>query len=337
MTSNTMAQNRSMPREPSTPGREQPQRNQQIYHHWFSLWASRHLQSCVLSIGRMSRKPFASIMTIAVIGVSLALPMLLFILLQNVQSIGDGWSNSTQISLYLKKSTSPEQVQAFVTQLKNNSDIADVTYVSPEQGLQQFEENAGFNDLLKALPDNPLPPVLVVKPTLGAQTPEAMESLLAKLQNGANVDLAQLDMQWVKRLYALLDLVSHFVWALGILLGIGVLLVVGNTIRLATENHKDEISVIKLVGATNSFVRRPFLYSGFFMGLFGGIFAWLVVSMILFWLSGPVNQLAQLYNSQFHLTGIEIGSILLLLAIGGLLGLLGSFIAVGRHLNVLEA
>jgi cell division transport system permease protein len=150
------------------------------------------------------------------------------------------------------------------------------------------------------------------------------------------VEMAQLDMQWVKRLYGLMDIGRRGVWVLASLLALAVLLVVGNTIRLAIQNRRDEIIITKLIGGTDTFIRRPFLYTGFWYGVLGGIIAFILVQASLGVLAGPVNNLAGLYSSTFRLDGMDLPTVGALLSSGMVLGLLGSWLAVGRHLRAIE-
>mgnify|MGYP001816626389 FL=1 len=214
--------------------------------------------------------------------------------------------------------------------------MASVNYISRSEALQEFQRLSGFGDALQALKDNPLPSVLVIHPTANASTPAATEKLLQRLQAYPPVDVAQLDMQWVKRLYVIMELVRRGVVVLAALLALAVLLVVGNTIRLAIQNRRDEIVVMKLIGGTDGFIRRPFLYTGFWYGLFGGVIAWLLVSLSLSILRDPVERLTGLYQSQFELSGLDITTTGMLIGTSILLGLAGSWLAVGRHLRDIE-
>ncbi len=308
-------------------------RSDSMYQNFLFLYFIRHVDACINSLGRLSRTPFATLMTMAVIGVSLALPMGLFLLLNNMETLGQQWDNTAQVSLFLKQDVGEIQARDLTRELQQEADIAETQYISPQQGLQEFEEMAGFQGLLDALPDNPLPGVIIVKPKLDAQSAIAMQQLLNNLRGLPEVDIAQLDMQWMKRFFSILELGRHAVLALAFLLGLGVCLVVWNTIRLSTQNSRKEIEVIKLFGASNSFVRRPFLYIGMFYGLFGGVIAWLLVDAVLLWLRQPVANLAQLYNSQYYLAELGLPSVAILLITGALLGLIGSYVALGRHLS----
>lgn len=296
----------------------------------------RHLQVFFYSLGQLWRTPFATLMTTSVIGIALALPAGMQVLLKNAQQLSSGWDGASQISLFLKRSASDERAQALAQRLRDMPGIGGVRYISRAQALDEFRQLSGFGDALTALDDNPLPSVLVVRPALQASTADATQQLLAKLRALPDVDIAQLDMQWVKRLFAIMDIVRRGVLVIGALLALAVVLVVGNTIRLAIQNRRDEIVVIKLIGGTDAFIRRPFLYTGFWYGLFGGLIAYTLISSALLAVSGPVQYLAGLYTSQFQLSSLDFSTAALLLAASVLLGLAGSWIAVGRHLRDIE-
>ncbi len=296
----------------------------------------RHLQVFFYSLGQLSRTPLATLMTAAVIGIALALPAGLHVLLDNAQRLSGGWDGATQISLFLKKNVSDARARRLAETIRRRPEVAAVDYIPRDQALAEFERLSGFGDALKALDENPLPSVLVVRPRPEAATPEAAEKLLGRLRQYGPVELAQLDMQWVKRLYVIMDLVRRGVLVLGLLLGLAVLLVVGNTIRLAIQNRRDEIVVMKLIGGTDAFIRRPFLYTGFWYGLFGGLIAAALVGLALWVLAGPVERLAGLYQSPFRLAGLGGSELLILLLLAVGLGLAGSWLAVGRHLREIE-
>lgn len=302
-----------------------------------NAWVIRHLQTFFYALGQLSRRPLSTLMTAAVIGIALALPAALNLLLSNAQRVTSGWDGATQISLFLKLDVSDQSAQTLAQQLKALPQIEKVRYISRAQALAEFKNLSGFGDALSVLEDNPLPSVLVVYPKLDEhQGASAVQHLLDQLRARPEVDLAQLDMRWVKRIYAMMDIVRRGVWVLASLLALAVLLVVGNTIRLAIQNRRDEIVIIKLIGGTDAFIRRPFLYTGFWYGLFGGIIALLLVNGALMALAGPVANLAGLYNSSFRLSGLGLYEMAALLGGGALLGLAGSWLAVGRHLREIE-
>ncbi len=296
----------------------------------------RHFQVFFYSLGQLSRAPVSTLMTCMVIGIALALPTGLHTLLKNAQQLSGGWESTAQISVFLKKDIRPSQAQKLKSDIQRWPDVISVNYISREQALKEFQALSGFGDALKALNSNPLPSVLIVKPKLSRTSEQATQRLLDKLVNLRQTDKAQLDMQWVRRLYAIMNIVERGVFILGFLLALAVLLVVGNTIRLAIQNRRKEIVVMKLIGGTDAFIRRPFLYTGFWYGLFGGIIAWLLVSFTLISISSPIEKLTALYQNQFELNGMSFLTTLTLLWLSILLGLIGSWLAVGRHLRDIE-
>lgn len=302
----------------------------------FTAYLVHHARVFVASLGHLSRAPVATLMTSAVIAIALALPSGMFVVIDNLGGLSQRWDGSTQISLYLKASVNRQQAQSMADRLRLHRDIDAVRVIDKDTGLQQFSASSGFGDALKYLDENPLPSVLVVQPHIDPARPENVSKLLRELESEKLVDLAQLDMEWVKRLYTLLELAQRAVWIVGGLLALAVLLIIGNTIRLDIESRRAEIEVSKLIGASNAFIRRPFLYTGLWYGLLGGILAWLLTTVSLGLLDDPVQRLSGLYQSSFGLSGLSLGQVLNLLALSCLLGLVGSWLAVGRHLNAIE-
>lgn len=299
-------------------------------------YALRHVQVLLSTLGGLYRNPLTSFMTAAVIGIALALPTGLLVALANLQQISGGFDSAARITLFLRASVDDNQASGIARQLARQADIGKATAVTRAQALQEFRQLSGFGPALDALDENPLPAVILVQPATTDATPESVHSLLQRLRLMPEVDLAQLDMQWVKRLYAFLAVGKRGIALIAALLGLSVLLIVGNTIRLDIQNRRDEIEVIKLIGASDAFVRRPFLYSGFWYGFGGGLIALILVDGALALLRGPVAQLAGLYSSGFHLSALGVGSTLGLLGLGAVLGLLGSWLAVGRHLDAIQ-
>lgn len=328
----TRAARRNRSDENSAPGKPSKQKPRGRVNAYFT----HHLWVLVSSLGVLWRTPFATFMTAAVIGIALALPAGLHVLLQNVQKLSTGWEGTAQMSLFLKPNVSETRIQSLATKLRGWKGVAEVRYISRQQALDEFRRLSGFGKALDSLDENPLPAVLVVQPTTEAARPAQMEILLARVKSLAPVDLAQLDMDWVRRLNGIIELGKRGVLLLAGLLAMAILLVVGNTIRLTILNRRDEIVVTKLIGATNAFIRRPFLYTGLWYGLMGAILAWLLVGILLWLLDDPVNRLSFLYNSQFSLGGLDLETTAILLGSGILLGLLGSWLAVGRHLQAIE-
>jgi cell division transport system permease protein len=300
-------------------------------------WYTHHLQALMIGLGDLLRKPFASLMTLMVIGVAMALPSGLYILLNNLQSINQHWNNKPSLSLYLVKGAPDYQITAMLTDLKRNKNIASVKYVSPKEGLETFKQVTQFKDVLADLNQNPLPGVIVVTPIRSQQSPARLQKLLSHLQQYPQVKIGQLDMAWVKRLYYIITIGERITYSLALLFGIGVLLIIGNTIRLTIQRHHEEMRILKLVGATDAFIRRPMLYRGLLYGFFGGIVAWILVALMLWWLKSPAQSLAQSYNHNLVLSGLTFFSGFAILFGTALLGLLGAWLAGHRQLRALDS
>ena len=302
----------------------------------FKSYLVNHREVALLSLKRLLAAPIPSAMTWAVIAIALALPAGLFLFLQNVEQLSAGWDRAVQISVYLKQNVNDTQGRQLAEKLKQRQDVKEDRYTSAQQTMDEFRKLSGFGEALLYLNENPLPAVIAVFPETEASSLDVTKNLLKELQILPEVDQAQLDLEWVERLYSIMQFGQRAVLAIGGLLALAVLLVIGNTIRLAIEARRAEIVVIKLVGGTDAFVRRPFLYTGIWYGMGGGILAWLLINMVLFWLHKPVSEIVIAYGSRFRLEGLDILQILILLCLSSLLGWLGAWIAVGRHLSDLE-
>jgi cell division transport system permease protein len=293
----------------------------------------RHAQTLVGSLGRIVHQPFAALLTMGVVGIALALPLLLDLCLTNLRDAADYWNDAYDLSVYIDKAASAGRAADLARQLRQRGDVAAVRLITADQALAEFRNTSGFGTALDALTDNPLPDTLVVTPAVSASTPEATESLRAAIAAMADVQSVQLDTEWVKRLRAVLDVLRRALLITAALLGAGVVLIVGNTIRLDILNRSAEIEVMKLVGASDGFARRPFLYSGIWFGLGGGLLALILVDAAAALLARPVESLAKLYGSPFQLQGLRAatGAAALLLAIA--LSWLGSWVAATRHIR----
>jgi cell division transport system permease protein len=297
---------------------------------------SRHAQVLIGSLGRIVHQPFAALMTMGVIAVALALPLFLSLLLQNARSATGNWNEAYDLSVYMDKKAAAVRVQALAKQLRQRSDVAAVRIITADQALAEFKSDSGFGTALDALADNPLPDTLVVTPTLTASTPQGTESLKAAIAAMSDVQTVQIDTEWVKRLHAMLDLLRRVVLLTGGLLGVGIVLIVSNTIRLDILNRRAEIEVMKLVGASDGFTRRPFLYTGIWYGLGGGLLALMLVALASIVLARPVAHLAFLYGSGFSLEGLKITTGLAVLGVSVGLSWMGSWLAATRHIRAIE-
>jgi cell division transport system permease protein len=297
---------------------------------------SRHAQVLIGSLGRIVHQPVAALMTMGVIAVALALPLFLSLLLQNARSATGNWNEAYDLSVYMDKKAGAVRVQALSKQLRQRGDVAAVRIITAEQALAEFRSDSGFGTALDALEDNPLPDTLVVTPTLAASTPQGTESLKVAIAAMGEVQTVQIDTEWVKRLHAMLDLLRRVVLLTGGLLGIGIVLIVSNTIRLDILNRRAEIEVMKLVGASDGFTRRPFLYTGIWYGLGGGLLALTLVAVASTVLARPVANLAFLYGSAFSLEGLKIVTGLTVLGLAVGLSWIGSWLAATRHIRSIE-
>ena len=296
-------------------------------------WIESHRASLVDSLRRLGKQPIGSFFTCLVMAVALSLPMGLSLLLNNVERLGGSWQRAAQISLYLNLDASTKDGESLRDEIKELPGVAEAEYISRDQALEEFQQQSGLGEALKELPQNPLPGVVLVTPNEVDKT--TLEALRQKLAELPKVQQAQLDLVWVERLAAILKLGDRFVFGLTVLLVSALLLVIGNTIRLHIENRRIEIEVIKLVGGTDSYVRRPFLYMGALYGFGAGILSWGVLAFGLNWLNDAVVGLAGLYGSDFALAGVPAADGLSLLLGAVLLGYIGAWIAVARHLREL--
>jgi len=303
--------------------------------NFLARFAQAHAREVVFTLSRFYRNLSGALLTCFVIGITLALPASLHTMVRNINAVSYSWESTLQASLFLKDSTTPEQAQALIAKLKTRPGVAEAIYISREQSLQEFKALSGFGSALDLLESNPLPAVITITPSKGVQRP-VIDALVVELGALPEVEVAKLDRQWLDRLYAVLALVQRLVLLIAGVLGLAVIVIVGNTIRLDIEAKRAEIVVMKLVGATNGFIRRPFLYTGLWYGLVGGGIAWLLVHSAVLALSGPARELAGLYGSDFRLQGLPLVATGIMFACGIVLGWIGAWWTVSRHLSRIE-
>ena len=281
------------------------------------------------------QNPISRWITLAAIAIALSLPAGLYILLGNLKTLTDDNREVPTISLYIKQNITEQQAQDRAELLSELKDIENVKLVRREDGLRHMQQIAGVQDIIDTVGGNPLPHVLVVTPkmTLFGDSGVDLEALATRLKNYSEVDTVQMDIEWVQRLRAILHIAERVVLVVGFLLGLTVLLVVGNTIRLNIENRREEIEVTRLVGATTAFIRRPFLYGGLWYGLFGGAMSLVIVHSSQLFMIAPVNSLAKLYGSHYSVTGLGVSVTLIILVCSSLLGLFGAWLAMAQHLR----
>lgn len=297
---------------------------------------SHHRKVAKDSARRLWQTPVASLMTWTVMGVALALPVGLLLLLTSLQGVSAGWESAARVTVYLEDQLSLEDAGRLRIDIGVRGDVSEVELIDKSAALEEFRTSSGLKEALDYLDENPLPHTLLATPAEGSRTEAGMQALVEALEQTRGVAQVQVDLGWLQRLDAITELLGRGVWALAALLAVAVILVIGNTIRLAIESRRDEILVAKLVGGTDAFVRRPFLYTGLWFGLGGGIVAFVLLQLTLWFLSEPVERLAGLYRSNFSLSGLSFESTVALIAAAVLFGWLGAWLAVKRHLDAIE-
>lgn len=302
--------------------------------HRLKHYLALHAQNLLGALGRMARQPVGSLMTIVVIAIALALPTGLRVLLNNAQILSGSWDGAIDFTVYLKLDVDTARAEELTRDVQAREDVTQTVFISRSEALAEFRAYSGFGEALDVLNENPLPHALIVRPASGDKAD--VEALAGALASMPETDFVQLDTAWVERLNGILDLARRVVDMATILLSLAVVLIIGNTIRLEINNRREEIQVVKLVGGSDGFIRRPFLYIGFFYGLAGAAMAALTVTLSLSLLASPTHALAQLYGSSFNLTGLTWLQTLLLLGSGALLGWAGAGVAAARHLRAIE-
>ena len=288
------------------------------------------------SARRLWQAPVASAMTWAVMGIALALPVALLLLLGSLQGVSAGWDSSARITAYFAMDVPESQTKELADEIEADRRVVSVELIDRDQALAEFRGSSGLGEVLDFLEGNPLPHTLLITPEERARTAQGVQSLVTFVEGVEGIERVQVDLGWLQRLNAMTDILARAAWTLALLLAAAVVLVIGNTVRLAIENRRDEILVAKLVGGTDAFVRRPFLYTGTWFGLGGGVVAWLLIQLSFWWLGGPIERLAGLYNSEFSLHGLGLEGALALIVSAMLLGWLGAWVAVKRHMDDID-
>lgn len=299
------------------------------------VWLARHVQAALFSLGQLLRAPMSTLLTCAVMAVALSLPGGLHLLLENARQLSGAWQNQAQVSVFLERGAE-ERTGGLADELRQQAGIDTVRVITPTQALQEFSALSGLSESVLVLEENPLPAVLVLDLETESADAQSVEGLVEQLSARPEVDLVQVDLEWLKRLQAIAHILTRGIVVLAGVLALGILLIVGNTIRLSIESRHDEIEVAKLVGATDAFIRRPFLYRGVWYGLFSGLLAVALIGIGVAMLRGPVNTLTELYHSDFALANLSMRASMILILLGIFLGLVGSWMAVGRHLHRIE-
>jgi cell division transport system permease protein len=300
-----------------------------------STWFGRHVTTAGNSIRKLLKQPFASLMIIGVIAMTLALPTALHLLVKNALAVSGGWEDALDFTVFLEDSLTVDEAEGLKRLILQRADVEIVTLVTADQALAEFREQSGFGTALDQLTANPLPHTLVVRPA-SFNTPDSMTLLREELEYLPETVAVQVDTDWVQRFHAILDIVDQGIGIGAALLGLAIIVIIGNTIRLDVQNRRDEIEVTKLIGASDGFVRRPFLWSGLWYGFFGGLLAVLLVELGLHLLGDPVSRLASLYQGNVELIRLNLVEAGIVIVTGSGLGLVGSWFAATRHMRAIE-
>lgn len=299
-------------------------------------WRDNHRLVALQSIQRLIANPISSSMTLLVLAIAITLPAALNIAIGNFAQLSGQAGESVQMSIYLQADVATERGQLLARQIADWQGVANTEYVSPQQARDSFSGIEGFDEIISSLPTNPLPGTIIVNISEDSLTVNQANELKSKAQSLESVELAKIDLEWLQKLRAIIGLAEQLAAGLTLLLGIGVVLVVGNTIKLAIDNRRDEIIVTKLVGATNAFVRRPFLYMGLWFGFGGAVLALIMLILCKLVITSSLEAISELYGADIGITGLGFAPALYILISGALLGWIGAWLASSRHIRALE-
>ena len=292
-----------------------------------------HGRAAVSSLGHLMGRPVATVVTVLAIAVALSLPFVLYILLDNAHRAMGGFDRKTQITVFLQRDLDDTQAASVASDLRQWEAVQQVQVVTRAEALAEYQRITGLDDVAAIFEGrNPLPALVVITPRDAVTDRAALLALRDRVSARAEVDSVELDLLWVDRLAAIIEALRRIVEVLFVMLALGILLIVGNTIRLGIESQREEIAITRLFGATDAFIRRPYLYIGLWHGLIAGGVACLLAAAATRLAAGPVERLVALYSSDFELVGLEPWSAGMAIGAGGLLGLAGAWVAVSREL-----
>lgn len=304
--------------------------------HRFRAYIEAHRSAFKLGFRNLSLAPIASIVTIAAIGLCLSLPLGLVLFTKNVQKLSAGWDQSASMTLFIDAKSTPEQIKLIQNTAKTFPFVGKMTTITAEKALQEFQTASGLKELLNLLPDNPLPAVIQIQLNELSIPPEQIAALKQKLAEIPQVEQLNFDQAWGHKLQSFLSFgatLAHFLYCI---VGFGVLFVIGNTLRLSLEQHREETEVLQLIGATTAFIRRPFLYRGALYGGLSGIVATVILSLALLYFKKPTQHLASLFDQLFTLEYLQLSDALAILGISILLGWVGAWIAFIQQHSALQ-
>ncbi len=305
--------------------------SQRIYRYFLA-----HIMAFKISFRNLSATPFATLLTMAAIGVCISLPVGLYVIIKNAQHFSQKWDEGSALSLYIEPKATTKQIDALVAKIKAYPFVEKTNFISPDEALTEFQETSGLKDTLALLPENPLPGVINIQINTELSSLDEIQRMKESLEKQAFVKQAVFDYAWVTKLNAALAFCKALTHCLYLIIGLGVMLMVGNTIRLALERHRDEIEVLNLIGATTAFIRRPFLYRGILYGLLGGIIAAVVITQVISVLEKQAFTLENLFQGVFLLENLSFYDTVLLLAASACLGWLGAGIAFAQQHRLID-
>lgn len=294
-------------------------------------WLQQHRLAVWLALRRLAAAPLNSLLALLAIGIALALPAAGQMLLGNLGQLGRHLTPNAQISIFTEVTADKQAIREIDRRLRTTPEIKAVRFVAREETLARMKTSEGLADAIDALPGNPFPDAFIIKPT--DERPEAMERLAMELRQWPKVEYVQLDSAWARRLDAMFRLARTGVLLLAALLGIGLVAITFNTIRSQVLAQRTEIEVSRLLGATDAYIRRPFLYYGCLQSLLGGLLAWLIVAAIALWLRQPIGELASLYSLEFVLHPLSMIDSAALLGAATALGWLGAALSLQQDLR----
>ncbi|MEQ1635844.1 MAG: permease-like cell division protein FtsX [Methylococcales bacterium] len=302
----------------------------------FHAYLDTHAHALFSSLGRLTRTPAAFMMTILVLAISMALSSSFYLMVKNFQQLTGNIEATNQISVFLKPTVTPAKALTLQEQIKLDALVESVQLITAEQALAEFKANSGYAEAVNALEQNPLPAVLLVLPKNSLEDEEGLKTLLGRFEKMPDVELAKSELQWINRLRAIIAVAKRLVLLFNLLFSFAVLLIIGNTIRLELQSRREEVLITQLVGATHAFIRRPFLYTGFWLGFLASVTAWFIVTVVLLFLRSPIQQLSEQYSGQFNLAFLDYTETLTLIGVTSLLGVLGAWWVLGSHLQALK-
>lgn len=326
------------PRKPKPPKSEvkQTERVGGSFRDRLIAWRDQHAQSLFSSLGRLFSTPFSTTMTIGVLAVAIALASGFYLVVINLQQLTSGLEASNQISLFLREEISEARATKYADSIRKNPAVKHVKIITKDQAMTEFKRFSGFGEAIDVLEKNPLPIVIEVLPKDALVDKQALTKLFEEFKQSTEVDFAQMDMAWVERLQSIVATARLSALLIALLLGFAIFFIAGNTIRLEIHNRKQEIIIAKLVGATNGFIQRPFLYTGFWLGFLSGVFGWFIVTFILLILRPAVENLSGLYQGAFHLMFFSYMETLLLLLMSSGLAIFGSWMVLHIQIKQLK-